>query len=582
MANKNQLVAIDVGTRSVRAVWVQMRGGEPAVARAETFALPLDAEEPHALISAWIDKLGLSKTFCAIGLPGTQAVFQSGRIMANDPRTPEQVAAMDIAQFNEMAGDEMSHDVFAFEPAFEMGVRRYVMSMAKPSVIEAAIQEAAGNHIRPFDLIAAPVALHNAIEAFSGAHEEPWTYVNIGHTQTEVAVGLKNGLLFARSMPVGGKLFTEAVMQATGLSAVQAEVRKHADCGLREADACSAELRAAADRWLSQFNACMGVFRSQFQDRRFNPTRLVITGGGAQLRGFKEYLASKLATPVVMAAELPEIPESYRSCIGTYDLAFGLAATALRVAPTYLSLLPDDLKDEVVFRAKKPWWITAAVLFTGALALYSIAGVYFLKRDGAELDVVRQQLDRREKIDKHIQALKAIGANVLTNSVPLTNLLMNGPLARDMLSLVASTVDPNDWITLFCDESIYNPKEQNVDTPAATPQAAVRNPFALFRTLRPSTAVPAAPPTQAQEKKEAKKDILDPLRSVFIVEGYTPNPSLKSVREMIERLKTSPEIARVDLRSDDQVLSPTGIPELEAEKIPNFRRFVIEIKVKRP
>jgi hypothetical protein len=51
---------------------------------------------------------------------------------------------------------------------------------------------------------------------------------------------------------------------------------------------------------------------------------------------------------------------------------------------------------------------------------------------------------------------------------------------------------------------------------------------------------------------------------------------------MIERLKTSPEIARVDLRSDDQVLSPTGIPELEAEKIPNFRRVVIQIEVKRP
>ena len=88
----------------------------------------------------------------------------------------------------------------------------------------------------------------------------------------------------------------------------------------------------------------------------------------------------------------------------------------------------------------------------------------------------------------------------------------------------------------------------------------------------------------APDKKEAaaKKDLVDPLKAVFIVEGYTPNPSLKSVGEMIDRLKTSPEIARVDLRSDDQVLAPTGIPELEAEKVPNFRRFVIEIEVKRP
>ena len=581
MSQTKQIIAIDIGTRAAHAVWVSLHGAEPTVTRVESFALPLDEEEPHALISAWVEKLGIAKRFCVVALPGAQTVFQSGRIMHNDPRTPEQVAAMDIAQFNEMAGDTMAHDVFAFEPPFEMGVRRYLMSMARPSVIAGAIQDAALNHIRPFDLISAPVALHNAIETFAGDHEEPLCYVNIGHVQTEVAIGLKSGLLFARSIAVGGKVFTDAVSQATGLSPIQAEVRKHADCGLRETDACFENLRVAADRWVSQFNACLGVYRSQFQDRRFNATRLVISGGGAQLKGLKEYLAAKLSIPVVSVAELPNIPEAYRPHVGACDIAFGLAVTALRKG-TYLSLLPDDLKDEVVFRAKKPWWIGAAVLLTGSMALYSGTGVYLLQRDGALLDVERQQLQHREHIDKRIQELKSIGAQTLTNSVPLTSLLMNGPLAREILSLVASTVDPNDWITLFCDEKIYNPKEQDSEKPAATPQAAVRNPFSLFRSLRPTASTAAKPAVPDKKEPAAKKDLMDPLKSVFIVEGYTPNASLKSVREMIDRLKTSPAIARVDLRSDDQVLSPTGIPELEAEKIPNFRRFVIEIEVKRP
>jgi len=589
MAKLKQIIALDVGARSVRAVWVQMRGNTPTLTRAEPFALPLDEEDPHKLIRAWVDKLGLTKHFCVIALPGSQAVFQSGRIMHNDPRTPEQIAAMDIAQFSEMAGDDMSYDVFAFEPTFELGVRRYIMSMARPSVIAKAVQDAALNRVRPCDLIAAPVALHNTVETFAADHEEPWCYANIGHIQTEMAVGLKKGLLFARAIPVGGKQFTEAVSQSTGLSPVQAEVRKHADCGLRETDACFENLRAAADRWISQFNACMGVYRSQFQDRKYTPVRLVITGGGAQLKGLKEYLAAKLALPVVTSAELPNVPEAHRPQIGNYDIAFGLAVTALRAGPTYLSLLPSELKDEVVFRAKKPWWIAAAVLLTGAMGLYSGTGVFLLKRDGALLDQEREQLHRREQIDKRIQSLKDLGAHMLTNSVPLTELLMNGPLAREMLTLVSSTVDPNDWITLFCDEKIYNPKEQETDKPAATPKAAVRNPFSLFRTLHPAAPIGKAPAAVGKapavaDKKDAseKKELMEPLRSVFIVEGYTPNPSLKSVREMIERLKTSPEIARVDLRSDDQVLSPTGISELESEKIPKFRRFVIEIEVKRP
>lgn len=581
MAKLKQMVAVDVGARSVRAVWIQLRGAVPTVTRAESFSLPLDAEEPHKLISSWIDKIGLTKHFCAVALPGSQTVFQSGRIMHSDPRTPEQIAAMDIAQFSEMAGDEMSHDVFAFEPPFEMGVRRYVMSMARPSAIAQEVQQAGLNHIRPADLVAAPVALHNAVEALAGPHDEPWCYANIGHTQTEVAVGLPNGLLFARSVPVGGKIFTEAVSQATGLPAVQAEVRKHAECGLRETDACFEPLRAAADRWVSQFNACMGVYRSQFQDRKYNPVRLVITGGGAQLKGFKEYLTAKLGQPVITSAELPGVPESYRPHAGSYDLAFGLAVTAMRTCVTYLSLLPEDLKDEVVFREKKPWWIFAAVLLTGAMALYSATGVFLLRRDGAQLEEERDLLRKREQIDKRIQELKALSAQMLTNSVPLTQILMNGPLAREVLTLVASTVDPNDWITLFCDEKIYNPKEQDADAKAPKAAPAARNPFSLFRSMKPAAAAAVAP---AADKKESasRKDLVDPLTSVFIVEGYTPNPSLKSVREMIERLKTSPEIARVDLRSDDQVLSPTGIPELESEKIPNFRRFVIQIEVKRP
>ncbi len=579
MSSTKQMIAIDIGTRSARAVWVSLRGNQPVVTRAETFALPMDEEDPHKLISAWVDTLGIAKHFCAVALPGSQTVFQSGRILHNDPRTPEQIAAMDIAQFNEMAGDQMEHDVFAFAPTFELAARHYIMSMARPASIATAIQEARLNHLRPADLIAAPVALHNAVERFAGEHEAPWCYVNIGHTLTEVGIGLGNGLLFARSIPIGGKLFTESVAQATGLPAVQAEVRKHVDCGLRETDACFENLRTAADRWVQQFNACMGVYRSQLQDRRFNVERIVLTGGGAQLKGLKEYLAVKLSLPVVLSSELQGVSDAYRPYAGTYDLAFGLAVTAMRAGTTYLSLLPGDLKDEVVFREKKPWWIAAAVLLTGAMVLYSATGVYLLKRDGTQLDYERDQLRQREQIDKHIQELRGLAAQMSTNAVPLSELLMNGPLAREVLKLVASTVDPNDWITLFCDENIYNRKEQDVETNAKTPQAAVRNPFSLFRTIRPAAAIPTAAP----DKKEpvAKKDLVEPMATVFIVEGYTSNPSLKSVREMIDRLKTSPEIVRVDLRSDDQVLAPTGIPELEEEKIPNFRRFVIEIEVKR-
>ena len=591
MARTKQMVALDVGNCSVRAVWLQLRGNKPVVTRTESFALPHDEEDPHQLISTWLSSVGLSKRFCATVLPGAQTVFQSGRIMPNDPRTPEQIAAMDIAQFSEMAGDAMSYDVFAYEPTNEQGIRRYIMAMARPAAIEDAIREATASHFRPADLIAAPVALFNALEPFSGGHEEPWCYISIGHLQSEIAIGLENGLAFARSISVGGKLFTDAVAQTLGLSPVQAEVRKQAGCGLRDTDTCNEQLRAAADRWVSQFNACMGVYRSQFQDRRLAIGKIVLSGGGAQLKGLKEYLAQKLGLPVIASSELPAIPDHFRAHIGTYDMAYGLGITALRACVTYLSLLPDDRKDEVIFKEKKPWWVATATLLLAGIGVYAATGIYTLSRDKEQLNAENQRLQKREQVDKTIQSLKAQGEQVMTNANPLSALLMNGPIAREVLTLVATSItpattnNPGDWITLFCDESIYNKQEQGEDAlkPKATPAAATKTatPFSLFRTSSRPAAQQAAKPAANTKEALAKKDVTNPLSTTFIVEGYTSNPSLKTVQELIERLRTSPVIKEVDLLSDDKILFPTGISPSDTRKFQSYRRFVIKIEVHR-
>ena len=546
----------------------------------ESFALPLEEDNPNEMIRQWISQHNLSKSLCNVALNGNQTVFQGGKIPHSDPRTARQVAAMDITQFNEMAGDEMEYDVADFEFDFEPGMRRYIMSMARPAAIEKALHKTDQMNLRPSDLIPTPIALFNALESFTNEHKQPWCYVNIGHNQTDVAIGGKNGLLFARTIAVGGKIFTDAVAAETGLPGAQAEVRKQSECGLRETDSCCESLRAAADRWISQFNACMGVFKSQIPEEQLNIPQLVISGGGARLTGFKAYLISKLSMQVMEAQELPNIPPSYKKHIGQYDIAYGLAISSFDSAIAKLSLLPEDLKDEVIFRAKKPWWVAAAIFLFIAMGVYSATGVYLLKRDGALLHEERTRLRSREKIDDRITQLKLMESQVLKNSVPLAQLLMNGPISRELLSLVCSSVDPDDWITLFCDEKIYNPEEQGEADASKPVTNAARNPFSLFRTIRPAAA--AKKILSKNDAALTKKGMVDNLEHIFIVEGYTPNPSLRTVREMIERLKTSPEIARIDLRSDDQVLAPTGIPELEDEQIPDFRRFVIEIEVHRP
>jgi len=82
--------------------------------------------------------------------------------------------------------------------------------------------------------------------------------------------------------------------------------------------------------------------------------------------------------------------------------------------------------------------------------------------------------------------------------------------------------------------------------------------------------------------------LADTSRPVFIIEGYTPDPSLGTVKELLARLRTARQadnpnrlfFAKTDLLADDRVLPPKDLPEKEAVRLPAYRRFVIQIEVK--
>ena len=90
MPRARQIVGLDIGNRTVRAVWAEASAGFPRIARVETFGLPADAQDAPKLVRAWIEKAGLARAFCAVSLPGGQAVFQPGRLPQDHRTTPQE------------------------------------------------------------------------------------------------------------------------------------------------------------------------------------------------------------------------------------------------------------------------------------------------------------------------------------------------------------------------------------------------------------------------------------------------------------------------------------------------------------
>ncbi|MDD5706306.1 MAG: pilus assembly protein PilM [Kiritimatiellae bacterium] len=574
MPRLKQIVGLDIGSRTARAVWVQLRGGEPRVVRAEQMALPLEGNETQALIRSWVERLGLLRGFAAVPLPGAQVVFQPGRLAPEDPRTPAQAADMELATFNDMAGDRMASDVTSH--AWSPGLRVYLMAMARPNVVTRALNALEPVGLRPADLVPAPVACFNALSRLGGDTGTPTLYLNIGHTQTELAIGTAKGLLFARSIALGGRSFTDAVMQLAMTPLAQAEAQKQRDGSLLPGGAYAEALRPAAERWYAQVATCLSAYRGAFGGEPFAVGRIVLSGGGAQLGGLVEFLGERSGLAVVKAESLPGA--AVLPAAGCFDVALGAALTALEVVPSRLSLLPAMLRDEVVFREKKPYWVAAAVMGALTLGVITAGMVYALRGDARALETERKELRKREQLDRGIAAIRQRSDAQRVRCEPLRKLLRGGPAMREVISLVANTIAPDDWISLICDESAYLPAAASAakHAPPALPRAGFFVPG--FRgALRPAAAAEAT----------AKSDVPPPPASefnVFIVEGYTPDISLTTVKSMMERLRTAPRVRKVDLLSDDKVLPPTLPEDLAglALELPDMRRFVMRLEVTPP
>ncbi len=594
MPRVRQIVGLDLGTRNVRAVWVQLQNGAPRILRAEKMELPLEGGDTIALTRAWLSQLGLLHGFASVAIPGPQLVFQPGRLTPDDPRTPKQAADMELVRFNDMVGETMVCDVTAHNR--QDASRQYLMAMARPSVIRDALTSLEPISIRPTDLVPAPAALFCGFAESQSDGDGPRAIVDIGAVKTEIVIGTAKEILFARAFPMGGRHFTEAIAKGGACPLQQADSQKLRDATLAEGGAYAEFLLPVAERWYSQFSAVLAAYRSAVTGLGTNVSAIVLTGGGAKLNGFAEWFSKRLsqaqatapgrptlAKPatgirVYQASELPA-PRGI-SDLGAYATALGLALTSLESPGLpHLSLIPESLRDEVVFKEKKPFWIATAATLILAIGVFTAGLLISLGRDSVRLEAERQELRKRERIDNEIAAIRSETEAIRKEAAPLRRLLVGGPASRYALSLVATSIAPADWVSLICDEETYLRHEAPKPVPEALKPARPGFFVPGFRDNDPKAKESSTVFADAEAKPAPEKSKF----TAFVIEGYTPDMSFESVNEMLRRIRGGARVKSVDLQSDDKVKPPAELPEaIRALNLPEMRRFVIRMEVAQP
>lgn len=136
--------------------------------------------------------------------------------------------------------------------------------------------------------------------------EPPIAVIDVGHVRTDVCVVKDGRPLFARSIARGGQDFTSAIAHKYHVPFAQAEQAKHndafiassqlpasTDADYQYSDALSPEASRLARDLRQTLHACRAKTGATVSS-------CVLVGGGARLRGLREYIAEKLNLRVEM------------------------------------------------------------------------------------------------------------------------------------------------------------------------------------------------------------------------------------------------------------------------------------------
>ncbi|HKW58523.1 MAG TPA: rod shape-determining protein [Candidatus Dormibacteraeota bacterium] len=199
-----------------------------------------------------------------------------------------------------------------FRPDVVVSVPSAVTSDERCAVTEAAIAAGA----RQVWLIDEPLAAAMGAGLPIGG-PRACAICEIGAATTEIAVFLMSGTVVEHSIPVGGNSFDQAIAGSLGVDPATAESVKIAAGSAvtmgeplltvvdgvefssnQVADAIAGPLRAIADAVRDVLEQTPPQVAADVHERG-----LVLSGGGAQLRGLDRYLAERTGLPVAVADE---------------------------------------------------------------------------------------------------------------------------------------------------------------------------------------------------------------------------------------------------------------------------------------
>jgi type IV pilus assembly protein PilM len=317
-----RVIGLDIGTTAVRAAEVEFGPGGPAgtpsptLLRAGTVPLPPGAVREGEVVEPGVVSQALKQLWSSAGFSSKDVVIGVGnqRVVVRELDLPwmplPQLKASLPFQVQELLPAASTDALLDYFPTGEStgpeGRQAHGMLVAaQRDTVAANVVAVEGAGLRPVMVDLNAFALVRAL-ARGDLAQGVVAFVDIGARVTNVVIADAGSPRLVRMLPSGGQNATDAVAAAMSLSQPEADALKR-DIGLGYASPPGYE--AAAEAVMNSTRALTESIRNTIvYYSSSHPGRgidaIVLTGGGAHLAGFGQFLSSSTRLSVLLGDPL--------------------------------------------------------------------------------------------------------------------------------------------------------------------------------------------------------------------------------------------------------------------------------------
>lgn len=459
------VTGVDIGTRANKFLRGNYKGNTFVVSE---FAF--QEHGPSDVARAWSGTPGFKPQVARVGVTGREVNLRYTRV----PQVPDwqlkKLMRFEVEEIGGQSGSEVASDFNVLPPQAENeGEDVVLLAMARESLLEAHSEglAAAGGTLDAFSPNA--LALYNAWLRYGVIEDDTILIANIGHENVDVILVRGPDLLFARNLSGGSKLFDDALAERFGVSATKAEElkRRIVDLtpGLRPQDATAEKAaRAAAvpaGALLSLLQSTVMFCKSQVKLTSLRVNRVLLCGGGAQLRGLPKFLSNGMNVPVDLfdpfgVVDASALDGESASALETHRLecvvALGLATMASDPNAYSVEILPAAVRKRREFVGGTLWMIAAAALALVYLGWHGYETHRKLSETRTRVAALEGQVRRAKSVDKDARDLIVENERLAAESSKLLAVGASGEQLARFLWSVGQSIPSDFWLANLTSE----------------------------------------------------------------------------------------------------------------------------------